>query len=267
MRGLLFNFVRNMKILRKKPSLIRTEGIARTAFKVALKERYAPLGRLDYPSGNIMMRVDSSLQLFRLNACRKEPETVKWIESQGRSRGEVFYDIGANVGAYSFVALCNGFERVYAFEPSFSTFAALNENIFINTCEGKITPFCIALGERTGLKEFTYRSLIPGEVCHLWDNSKKGRSQHIPLYALDDLIEQFKLPCPTCVKIDVDGFEYYVLEGMKRTLRRPELKRIQVEIADGWKDKVFLQLEEAGFRFDSDDSKNKKVFVNYRFSK
>ena len=50
------------------------------------------------------MNIEDSLTFHRTNsACRKEPDTVRWIEEY-LSEGDVFYDIGANVGAYSLVA-------------------------------------------------------------------------------------------------------------------------------------------------------------------
>ena len=51
---------------------------------------------------------------IRANSDRREPETIRWIESM--SRGQILYDVGACVGAYSLVAAYNGI-RSYAFEP------------------------------------------------------------------------------------------------------------------------------------------------------
>ena len=117
-----------------------------TAFRVSLKESIRPQGILDYKGGKIFMDLSSSGELVRLRACQKEPETVKWIETHLKP-GETFYDIGANVGAYSFVAhkVSGGKSTIYALEPSFSTFAALCRNIMLNHCDGNIVPLQIAL--------------------------------------------------------------------------------------------------------------------------
>lgn len=237
----------------------------KTALKVAARESFPVTGRLDYRDHSILMRVDSSLQLYRLNACKKEPHTVQWIEAT-KGEGKVFYDIGANVGAFSFAAALNGF-RVYAFEPSFASFAALCENILLNKREGKIVPFCAALGSRTGITEFTYRSLLPGEVCHTFVKTKNKSSQYILGYRLDDFIERFALPHPSCIKIDVDGYEYEVLQGMEKTLRRPELESLQIEIDQSLKEPVFEFLAKNGFHCISDDSEMKKAFINYIFKR
>lgn len=265
MKRFLWHLWRTIKILNKKPAAIRTEGIMRTALKVAARESFLVTGRLDYKDHSILMRVDSSLQLYRLNACKKEPHTVKWIEAT-KGDGKVFYDIGANVGAFSFAAALNGF-RVYAFEPSFSTFAAFCENILLNKYESKIIPFCIALGSKTGMTEFTYRSLLPGEVCHTFEKAKNKSSQYVLGYRLDDFIENFALPRPQRIKIDVDGYEYEVLKGMEKTLKRPELESLQIEIEEPLKESVFTVLAKNGFSCVSDDSEMKKAFINYIFER
>src|SRR5688572_14716010 len=59
--------------------------------------------RLDYDRADIYLRVTSKVEGFRIHACAKEPFTIEWIHGQLRA-GDVLYDIGANVGAYSLVA-------------------------------------------------------------------------------------------------------------------------------------------------------------------
>src|SRR5258706_8541636 len=132
-----------------------------------LKERLHAVGALDFPDGTIRMALDSSMQVSRMNACAKEPETVAWIRERVRP-GDVLYDVGANVGAYSFVAdaVTRGRSRIYAFEPSFSTFGALSANIFLNGCSGRIVPLHVALGRETGMCEFHYRDVRPGAAEH-----------------------------------------------------------------------------------------------------
>src|SRR5579872_3231912 len=69
----------------------------------ALMERLPPAHALDYAASRIRLLVSSSEIGVRLRSVEKEPFTVEWIEQSLRP-GEVFYDIGANVGAYSLIA-------------------------------------------------------------------------------------------------------------------------------------------------------------------
>jgi hypothetical protein len=59
--------------------------------------------RLDYDRADIYLRVTSKAETFRVKACAKEPFTIDWIHAH-LAAGDVLYDIGANVGAYSLVA-------------------------------------------------------------------------------------------------------------------------------------------------------------------
>ena len=205
---------------------------------VRIKERLTPTGFLDYPHSNIAMSLDSSIQMGRLIACAKEPETVAWIEAFLRP-GDVFYDIGANVGAYSFVAHAAARDNctVYAFEPGFSTFAALSRNVFLNRCQGRIIPLHLALSDETKMTTFHYSSIIAGDALHSLGqppmSGPEGQPQFvqpIPSYRLDDLVSQFALPPPNLIKLDVDGSESSVLRGAIRTLAHPRLRSILVEV-------------------------------------
>ena len=92
--------------------------------------RVNPVGSMDYTPKRILMTADTKSQFNRLRSNQKEPETAAWIETELRA-GDVLYDIGANVGAYSLIAWAasGGQSKVYAFEASFSTFESLCRNI------------------------------------------------------------------------------------------------------------------------------------------
>ena len=93
---------------------------------------------MDYSAAEIFLS-----EGIRVNSCHKEPETVRWVETHLKS-GQVFYDIGANVGAYSLIAAKyhHGTVTIYAFEPALQNFPLLVENIRRNGCH-KIIKFTI----------------------------------------------------------------------------------------------------------------------------
>jgi FkbM family methyltransferase len=164
----------------------------------------------------------------------KEPFTVDWIERSIKP-GDVFYDIGANVGPYSLIAAKatgNG-ARVFAFEPSASSFHDLSRNVLLNGCAESIVPLPLALWSESRLLSFTYHSLVPGASMHRVSSdlrSQRPLTETIIGFRLDDLVERFGLRVPTHAKIDVDGYELEVLRGAKRTLARPEWRSIIVEL-------------------------------------
>lgn len=226
---------------------------------VEIKDRLSIIVKLDHHSYDIYLYADSPAEyLTRRNSCKKEPETIKWIETYVHPN-DVVYDIGANVGVYSFVAdkHTNGNAKIYAFEPGFSTFAQLSRNISLNFCQGRIIPFCIALSDANSLALFNYSSIAPGTALHALgepvDNLgkifKPAYQQPVISYKLDDFIKFFKLESPTHIKLDVDGIELDILRGSEETLKSPELKSVLVEVEPSQEssDKIVKYLEERGF--------------------
>jgi FkbM family methyltransferase len=195
------------------------------------------LGKLDYGNNEIKMNVNSRATFFRLNSCQKEPETVKWIE-QFVKPNDVFYDIGSNIGAYSFVAevVAQGKILIYAFEPGFSTFPTLVNNVFINNRFNTIIPINIALGSASKAALFTYSDLYSGSASHLGVQSIQSEvpnglfNQLVMVYSLDDFVQKTNIRFPNLIKIDVDGHELEILQGAKSILRSPELRSVQVEV-------------------------------------
>ena len=64
--------------------------------------------------------------------------------------GDVFFDVGANVGIYSlYAALRNPKTKVYAFEPEYSNLHQLKQNILLNSLAETIFPYSLALYDAT----------------------------------------------------------------------------------------------------------------------
>jgi FkbM family methyltransferase len=206
------------------------------------RDRLGSVGVLDYARAPIRLVVDSESELHRLYSCRKEPETVAWIERFVRP-GDVVFDVGANVGAYSLVVdrATGGQSTVYAFEPSFSTFAQLSRNVALNGSAGRVLPVLVALSDRNGFITFNYSSLDPGTALHALDDSTDNRglpfrpalSQPVLSYRMDDFIAQFSVRTPNHIKLDVDGIELKILQGAPRTLADPALRTLLVEVEPG----------------------------------
>lgn len=206
---------------------------------VGIKEGMQLTGKLDYKRADIVMNVDSAFQLMRLGSCAKEPKTIEWIETCFR-QGDVFYDVGANVGSYSFVAhaVTGGDCTIYAFEPSFSTFGALCRNVFLNDFDKKIIALQVALSDETQLLSFNYSNISAGASLHSVGEAlnqdgqpfRPAYTQTMLCYRLDELVSQFSLRPPNHIKIDTDGAEMKVLRGADQTLTYPGLRTILIEV-------------------------------------
>lgn len=211
---------------------------------VALRERWRR-ERDEQPSSgeDAFARLDySRAEIFvwhglRARSCAAEPITVEWIET-ALSPGDVLYDIGANVGAYSLIAAKAHAGRVgvFAFEPGFPTFPLLVRNVIRNECEEIIRPVNLALGAQTELGLFHYSSLQPAMAAHSFGErvNHKGAmrpvfSQRMLAVAVDDLVSRFRLEAPNHIKLDVDGLEFEILKGARQTISKPTFRSLYME--------------------------------------
>lgn len=215
------------------------------------------VAEVDYGRHRIVINATTDAERrWRARACAKEPWTVEWIETSV-NQGDVFYDIGANVGVFSLIAAmkCTKKLQVVAVEPGYASFAHLCDNVVLNHCEGVITPIPLPLSDQTGLAQFKYRSREAGQSRHaLLEKTKTGSGdgqsryqQPVLAMRLDDMVSTFNLPKPTHLKIDVDGAELRVLHGATEVLRHDGLRTILIEVETAIEDSVVAVLRDAGF--------------------
>lgn len=154
--------------------------------------------------------------------------------------GHVFYDIGANMGFFSLIAsrLVGASGKVCAFEPVSENAAAVRKNIQLNQMDCARL-FEVAVGQTSGnaellLTEWDGGSTLSSSVV---SPSEPVSRRTVRVVALDDFISAEKLPRPDFVKIDVEGVEPEVIQGMIRTISeaRPILL---YEVDDGDKDSL-----------------------------
>jgi FkbM family methyltransferase len=135
--------------------------------------------------------------------------------------GGVFYDIGANLGFFSLLgAHLAGLEqgRVYAFEAAPDNAAAIRSNARLNG----ITNIEVIGG---AVSSHSGRGRLQVVDDQSWSKLEEyGEHPYtqnvieVELVAIDDLVRAGALLPPTVVKIDVEGAEIAVLEGMRETI-------------------------------------------------
>lgn len=123
----------------------------------------------------------------------------------------VVIDVGASTGCLSLFNTIRKFP-IYSFEPNLTAFAELVQNVYQNGCNTSC--YNIGLGEKY---EESYLS-VHEELWGYGYNkiSKSETNEKIKIYPLDDIIPTNSKV--THVKIDVEGYELFVLRGMKRIL-------------------------------------------------
>ena len=167
----------------------------------------------------------------------KEPETIEWIDTF--QRGEILFDVGANIGLYSLYAAKKGV-FVVAFEPESQNYALLNRNVYLNRASDDIICLNVALSDRNCvdylyLPEFRAGGALNNHGTALdWRKRpfKPKFKQGAISYTLDSFLMSYPNHFPNHIKIDVDGLEAGVVRGAQETLRDSRLKSLSIELND-----------------------------------
>jgi FkbM family methyltransferase len=139
--------------------------------------------------------------------------------------GDLFADIGANIGAYTVLAAGGVGARAIAFEPSGSTFAALSRNIALNQLGEKVRLRNVALGGKVGHLEFT-RGLGTENYVVSGNSGYEGSTERIELSTMDVELAGVS---PRLIKIDVEGFETEVFSAAEAVLANPAIAALIIE--------------------------------------
>lgn len=148
-----------------------------------------------------------------------EPQIHKLIQSILKE-GDIFFDVGANVGYFSVIAspIVGHSGKVFAFEPNPIVaqllFQSIKKQPFSNielikkavTSDGSDVLLKV-------LKNSGFSYTLPKRIS-------AEKSSLVPSVALDDFkVLKCGNNCPRLIKVDVEGAEMDVLRGAERTLR------------------------------------------------
>ena len=155
------------------------------------------------------------------NLLRNALETVK--------PGSVVWDVGANMGLFSFVAsgLAGPQGRVYAFEPDAVMARLLRRSARLNPQAAPVEVIPCAVAQDLGLARFEIalrsRASNALEGYQLSQGGGVREIETVVTVSLDWLAQQ--LPAPDVLKIDVEGAELIAFRGARQLLqtKRPIL--------------------------------------------
>ncbi len=183
--------------------------------------------------------------------------------------GNVFVDIGANVGAHSVHAgrLVGPSGKVFSVEPSALSYKALLGNLKLNQAV-HVQPFCKAVGEQDMQMEFwEYADSVLNGFYPRADR-KDAALSYVQTIRGDHLLRKVEEFTDTVdvLKIDVEGAELSVLRSFGDRLHQLECillecSRANLHRAGQKPDDIIVFLRENGFHIFEIDSKN-KLFIN-----
>jgi FkbM family methyltransferase len=165
--------------------------------------------------------------------------------------GDVVWDIGANVGLFTFAAAaCAGPSgRVVAFEPDSWLVQLLRRSARLQRASAPVDIIPSAVAESIGIRSFSLarRSRSANYLAEYGSSQTGGaiETHSVVAVSLDWIAEQF--PAPNLIKIDVEGAEAEVIRGGMRLLAE-RLPILICEVCEESRSEVTTRLNSLGYR-------------------
>jgi FkbM family methyltransferase len=122
-------------------------------------------------------------------------------------KGDVVVDLGANVGVFANAAYYKGASKIYSFEPTDAAYKCLIKNKPIN-CQ----TFKMGVGNE---EKFEVISVDSTDNTMSATFTKADEIfEYVPMTTLDSLFDKGVFDKIDFLKIDVEGYEYKILEGL-----------------------------------------------------
>ncbi len=193
-----------------------------SAFRSLFKGR-GLIGAL--PDGN---RLAYPLDDFRIMTIISEIYHKEIYNVAQAEQFKYILDVGAHIGLFTLQMSKQAVKaRILAFEPNPDNYHFLVKNIRLNKLGERVSSHDVAVGDKSGRGVLHFGSLSRG------DSSLKDQflvdaleSATVSVVPLDDVLSEPKVV--DLVKIDVEGMETEVLQGLERQYTK--VKRLVIEI-------------------------------------
>jgi FkbM family methyltransferase len=254
-RGLLVcrHWMRRIGVDRVVRRHSRLASALRSAYRF-LYQTFDPSGLITVEAGGYRISAESQQRDLALILLGKE-----WEERQTRlfesllGPGMVFVDVGAHIGYYTLLGAhrVGPRGRVYAFEPAPENFRVLKRNISQNGLSNVVAE-AFAVAGRSGRAQLTISD--SDSASHsLAGSLASGQKVEVETTSLDEYFADNDTRIDV-VKLDAEGAEPEILEGMQQLLARNPAAVLFVEIyprameALGGSPEAFLaRLRQLGF--------------------
>lgn len=175
------------------------------------------MNRVEHNKGAIFA-ANNSAELWYLRHHGDEVSYLKeFLETVEAEPNCIVFDIGGYIGYWSiFAALQPGVRKVYTFEPNPITRNHLIHNIKINKLEDKVDVFSDAVSATTGKKQIYFNVPIDGGSSFVQDG--RCHQAWVNTISVDKFCQKIGVK-PNIIKVDVEGAEGLVFEGMSQLLQ------------------------------------------------
>lgn len=181
--------------------------------------------------------------------------------------GDIFIDIGSNIGLFSLNASVKVGPRgkIVSFEPTPVTYNRLIENINLNGFNN-IKPFQIAISDKTEKKQL----LISKDGYDAWNSfgmPTRGANLEkveVVCYKIDEIDKiDSDFHKASLIKIDIEGWELNALKGGAEFFSKPDAPTLLIEFTDDNAKnagtscrEIYLFLQQLGYQMYEYDSSN-----------
>lgn len=173
------------------------------------------------------------------------------------SSGDIFLDIGSNIGLFSLVASQRVGDAglVVAYEPNPVTYSRLIENIKINNFDNIQTHNIGLSNLKSDLDFYISKNGYDAWNSFAPEPSKLQEMIKVPVSTLDSLVKELDVEKIKVIKIDVEGWEKFVLQGGQQFLTKfsplliVEFGEANALNANYYVQELFAILEDMGYNW------------------
>lgn len=235
------------KIIHKVISILHLESIVIfLSSKITFFKKFIPLNK-SYPNPTIRkVKRDNAWFLLNISDYMQwhiwaNINDLSWeLALKNFIPGASIIDIGTNVGAFTLKTAANLSKKsipfnLIGFEPNPYVYNQLLSNIEINkSLKPYIKPISKGISNQQEELNFEYNENNSGGGKFIINPQKKSsNSEKIEVIPLDEFVKENDIKNISFIKIDVEGFEPFVVEGALKTIQT-HLPNMYIEITPDW---------------------------------
>tara|TARA_B100000780_G_C21055745_1_gene424138 strand:+ start:459 stop:1154 length:696 start_codon:yes stop_codon:yes gene_type:complete len=174
----------------------------------------------------LYQKIDDALSYLLSSVCNEK----KLLKENIKKKEIVFVDIGTNVGNYvEFVNKIFKIKTLYCFEPQIELIKNLEKISYVK--KKYIFPFALSNSEK--IKKFYQYDIASQSSFHKQVNNYNSLQKVIKIHKMKtstfDKVFNKNLKIDFC-KIDAQGEDFNILKGMKKNLKKGNIKLLKVEV-------------------------------------
>jgi len=212
-------------------------GIRRTIKKIQ-RNFYISMLKIKTRNGMLLRNIQGSKMYLDLrdkgisrelifNDIREEKATLHIKKTL--KKDDIVIDIGANIGYFALMEAKsvgnNG--KVYAVEPVSSNFELLKRNITINGYSN-VEVFNFAFGHKNEVRKLYLSSKYNWHAMVPFEGQDAISSVDVNVYTMDTFLKNKEYP--GFVRMDVEGYESRIIQGMEQTLKNNKPLKLFIEL-------------------------------------